>query len=38
MTFEEDQEVLVKYPLTPEAGRGDRSEWPWLNGWIAVRR
>jgi hypothetical protein len=28
MTFEEDQEVLVRYPLTPEAERGDRSEWP----------
>ena len=35
MTFEEDQEVLVGYPLTREAERGDRSEWPWLNGWIA---
>lgn len=35
MTFEEDQEVLVRYPLTAEAERGDRSAWPWLNGWIA---
>ena len=35
MNFEEDQEVLVRYPLTAEAERGDRSEWPWLNGWIA---
>jgi hypothetical protein len=35
MTFEEDMEVLVKYPLSAEAERGDRSAWPWLNGWIA---
>jgi hypothetical protein len=35
MTFEEDQEVLVRYPLTAEAEHGDRSQWPWLNGWIA---
>jgi hypothetical protein len=35
MSYEEDQEVLVRYPLTPEAERGDRSAWPWLNGWIA---
>jgi len=34
MTFEEDQEVLVGYPLTREAERGDRSEWPWLPGVI----
>ena len=35
MTFEEDQEVLVRYPLTAEAEHGDRAEWPRLNGWIA---
>jgi hypothetical protein len=35
MTFEEDQEVLVRYPLTAEAEHGDRSAWPWLPGWIA---
>jgi hypothetical protein len=35
MTFEEDQEVLVRYPLSAEQERGDRSEWPWLPGWIA---
>jgi hypothetical protein len=34
MTFEEDQEVLVRYPLSAEAERGDRSEWPWLDGVI----
>ena len=35
MTYEEDQEVLVKYPLTMGQQDGDRSAWPWLPGWIA---
>jgi len=35
MTFEEDQEVLVRYPLTQAQQDGPRSEWPWLPGWIA---
>ena len=35
MTFSEDDPVLVRYPLTAEAEHGDRSAWPWLNGWIA---
>jgi hypothetical protein len=35
MTFEEDMEVLVRYPLSAEAERGDRSAWPWLPGYIA---
>jgi hypothetical protein len=35
MTFEEDQEIMVRYPLSAEAEHGDRTAWPWLNGWIA---
>ena len=36
MTFEEDDEVLVRYPLNAAAERGDRSEWPWLPGVVAL--
>ena len=35
MTYDEDDEVLVRYPLTQAQEDGDRSAWPWLPGWIA---
>jgi hypothetical protein len=35
MTYEEDDEVLVKYPLTQAQEDGPRADWPWLPGWIA---
>lgn len=35
MSYEEDSEVLVKYPRTKEQEQGDRAAWPWLPGWIA---
>ena len=35
MTYEEDDIVLVRYPLTMEQKDGNRSAWPWLSGWIA---
>ena len=35
MSYEEDDEVLVKYPLTMAQKDGDRAAWPWLPGWIA---
>ena len=35
MTYAEDDEVLVKFPLTQAQEDGDRSAWPWLPGWIA---
>ena len=28
--FPEDSWVQVRYPLTVEQERGDRSAWPWL--------
>jgi len=33
--YSEDQEVLVRYPLTMAQKDGDRAAWPWLPGWIA---
>ena len=35
MSYEEDEEVLVRFPLTLAQEDGDRSAWPWLPGWIA---
>jgi len=35
MTYAEDDEVLVRYPLTQAQEDDDRSAWPWLPGWIA---
>ncbi len=32
--FPEDTPVLVRYPLTRDQERGDRSAWPWLPGTI----
>ena len=32
--FPDDTPVEVKYPLTPEQEKGDRSEWPWLPGTV----
>jgi hypothetical protein len=36
MTYEEDQEILVKYPLTMAQEDGDRAAWPWLPGYILL--
>jgi hypothetical protein len=35
VTFEEDQEVLVRFPLTIAQEDGDRADWPWVAGRIA---
>ncbi len=32
--FEEDQEVMTKFPLTQAQEEGDRDAWPWLAGWV----
>ena len=32
--YSEDDEVLVKYPLTGDQERGDRAAWPWLPGTV----
>ena len=32
MSFPDDSEVEVRYPLTPEQEAGDRAAWPWLPG------
>ena len=34
MSFPDDSDVEVRYPLTPEQGAGDRAAWPWLPGWV----
>jgi len=36
MSFEEDQEVLVKYPLTQAQEDGPRAYWPWVTGYIVM--
>ena len=35
MSYEEDEEVLVRFPLTQAQEDGDRSPRPWLPAWIA---
>jgi hypothetical protein len=32
--FPDETPVLVRYPLTPDQGKGDRSAWPWLPGTV----
>ena len=32
--FPDDSLVEVRYPRTRQEKVGDRSEWPWLSGWI----
>jgi hypothetical protein len=34
--FPEDSWVQVRYPLTAEQERGDRTAWPWLPGWVTA--
>lgn len=34
MTYEEDQKVLVRYPLTQAQEEGPRAAWPWVPGYI----
>jgi hypothetical protein len=34
MSFPDDSEVEVRYPLTAEQEAGDRAAWPWLPGWV----
>jgi hypothetical protein len=34
MTYEEDQEVLTKFPLTQAQEDGPRAAWPWVPGYI----
>jgi hypothetical protein len=34
LNYEEDQEVMVKFPLTQSQSDGDRASWPWVSGWI----
>ena len=34
MSYEEDDEVLVKFPLTQAQCDGERASWPWVPGWI----
>ena len=35
MSYEENEEVLVRLPLTQAQEDGDRSARPWLPAWIA---
>ena len=34
MSFPDDSDVEVRYPLTSEQETGDRAAWPWLPGWV----
>ena len=34
MSFPDDSDVEVRYPLTAEQEAGDREAWPWLPGTV----